>query len=257
MSWRYRGNNSKKKNNKPFQQKFVPSEEMKKQAEALEVKFGFERINEGSDRLGWLMNMQPSDMVQPDNGVTVSAVDYYFIQQDGCTFKVTLANHPYFYIYVSPAYLTEVESHLKIKFQKHIFQTDIVWKEDLELRNHLSGLKKQYLCVRFHTINDLLHVRSQIIPIIRKNENERTLNQTYSFWEENISSTNDDSINSDLFQDTSDAFSNPLYHIEDIREADVPFYIRTSIDYNIRVGYWYNVSFKAGNATLNHRYVIK
>lgn len=226
-----------------------PSEEAKIRGEEIEARFGFERICEGHDRLGWLMNMQPSDMVQKDTGNTVSAVDFYFMQQDGETFKVTFANYPYFYIYVPPAYCAEVESHLKIKFQKHIHQINSVWKEDLDLRNHLSGLKKQYLQIKFHTINDLLHVRSFILPKILKNEKTKKVAKAYFSWDNNDNNTMTDEID-DIY---NNEISDPLQKIEDIREADVPFYVRTSIDYDIRVGFWYDVSFHAGNVTLKKR----
>jgi DNA polymerase epsilon subunit 1 len=228
---------------------------MKDKGVEIETKFGFERVTDG-ERLGWLLNMQPSDMEQPDTGNLVSAVDYYFMQQDGTTFKVTMANHPYFYIYVPPAYISEVETHLKIKFQKHIHQIIVEWKEDLDLKNHLSGLKKQYMKIDFHTINDLVHVKSILQPIVAKNTSEESISKTYgSLWNNLSGATNDEEIEEDSLSSSGSKAQNfnPLNFIQDIREYDIPFYVRTSIDFNIRVGFWYTITFKNGSAVLTHR----
>jgi len=219
----------------------------------IEGQFGFERVTEG-ERLGWLLNMQPSDMEQPDTGNLVSAVDYYFMQQDGSTFKVTMANHPYFYIFVPPAYVSEVETHLKIKFQKHIYQIIVEWKEDLDLKNHLSGIRKQYMKILFHTINDLVHVKSILLPFVTKNNSEENLSKTYGSLWNNLSGALDDEPEEDsLSSGTKHQNFNPLNFIQDMREYDIPFYVRTSIDFNIRVGYWYAVTFNNGGVILTHR----
>ena len=125
-------------------------------------------------------------------------------------------------------------------------------KEDLDLRNHLSGLKRRYLRVEFFTINDLLHVRSEITPHITRNSIEKVLTETYSLWQ-----TKNDGEDEEVEQQAvPETYKSPLAHIEDLREADVPFYVRTSIDLNIRVGFWYNITFVGGVATLTQRYAL-
>ena len=44
-----------------------------------------------------------------------------------------------------------------------------------------------------------------------------------------------------------------LEYIVDIREYDVPYYMRVSIDLNLRVGLWYDVAFSNGNAVVTLR----
>jgi DNA polymerase epsilon subunit 1 len=51
---------------------------------------------------------------------------------------------------------------------------------------------------------------------------------------------NDDDTNADENRNYAD-------YIEDIREYDIPYYVRCSIDMDIRVANWYTVSFKTGN----------
>src|SRR3990167_3309415 len=211
----------------------------------IESQFGFPRLKDGS-RLGWLMNMQPSDIKDPETGLVISAVDYYFIEQDGRTFKLSVAKYPYFYIYVDEQYQSDIVSHLKIKFQKHIYNLEVQAKEDLSLKNHLSGLKREYIKIEFFTINDLLHVRSHIAPFVSKNQDKKKLYDSYFVWENGSSENNDGNEKYKV---------NPLEYIKDIREYDVPYYIRVSIDLNIRVGYWYDISFRAGVPSIRHRFL--
>jgi DNA polymerase epsilon subunit 1 len=48
--------------------------------------FGFAALKEG-EKLGWLVNMQPSS-IRYASGDQKSCVDYYFLAEDGDTFKV-------------------------------------------------------------------------------------------------------------------------------------------------------------------------
>ncbi|KAF2978236.1 hypothetical protein EK904_005544 [Melospiza melodia maxima] len=92
---------------------------------------------------------------------SVSAVDYYFIQEDGSRFKVALPYKPYFYIATQKP-------------------------------NHLVGLKRNYIKLSFNTVEDLLK----------------------------------------------------MDNIVDMREYDVPYHVRLSIDLKIHVAHWYNVRYR-------------
>ena len=46
----------------------------------------------------------------------------------------------------------------------------IVDKEDLDLKNHLSGLTQRYLKVVFATVQDLMDVRREVMPLVKKNQ---------------------------------------------------------------------------------------
>lgn len=63
-----------------------------------------------------------------------SAVDLYFLENDGNTFKATFNFSPYFYIGVSKeSMVTEMEGYLLRKFEGVLQSVTSVAKEDLEL----------------------------------------------------------------------------------------------------------------------------
>ncbi len=45
----------------------------------------------------------------------------------------------------------------------------MVEKEDLDLPNHLVGLKRRYLKLRFHCVEDLMKAKREVMPAVRKN----------------------------------------------------------------------------------------
>ena len=65
--------------------------------DALDAVFGFEKLASGSSRIGWLLNMCSTTVFMEDK-TEYSALDLYFLRQDGSTFKGTFLYKPYFYI---------------------------------------------------------------------------------------------------------------------------------------------------------------
>ena len=63
----------------------------------------------------------------------ISAVDYYFVQEDGSRFKASLAFKPYFYILPKKECIQEVTSYLTKKFAGIIVSVENCAKEDLDL----------------------------------------------------------------------------------------------------------------------------
>ena len=45
----------------------------------------------------------------------------------------------------------------------------MVDKEDLDLVNHLVGIKARFLKLRFHSVEDLIKAKRDIMPAVRKN----------------------------------------------------------------------------------------
>lgn len=45
----------------------------------LDARFGYSRHTEPEERIGWMVNMQPTDVIDEEKRL-VSAMDYYFIQ---------------------------------------------------------------------------------------------------------------------------------------------------------------------------------
>ena len=45
----------------------------------------------------------------------------------------------------------------------------MIEKEDLGLKNHLSGLRRKYVKVSFATVQDLMDVRRELLPAVQRN----------------------------------------------------------------------------------------
>ncbi|XP_033110052.1 DNA polymerase epsilon catalytic subunit A-like isoform X2 [Anneissia japonica] len=202
----------------------------------IDIKYGFDRYKDPQERVGWLINMHPADILD-ENKKLISAVDYYFIQDDGSRFKVSLPFKPYFYIATRKDCEREVSSFLTKKFVGTLSSVEGMSKEDLDLPNHLIGLKRPYLKLSFTTVNDLQKVRRDIMPSVRKNrEREKTQNIYTTMLTSKLTGEEDNSSSH-----ASKKISNQMDNIVDIREYDVPYHVRVAIDKKIHVGHWYSV----------------
>ncbi|XP_029019497.1 DNA polymerase epsilon catalytic subunit A [Betta splendens] len=212
----------------------------------MDARFGFDRMKEPGEKTGWLINMHPAEILDEDKRM-VSVVDYYFIQEDGSRFKVALPFKPYFYIATKKNCEREVISYLSKKFQGKVAKLETVPKEDLDLPNHLVGLKRNYIKLSFNTVDDLVKVKREISPAVRKNREREQSNDTYTSMLSSalsgghVTTADDDGM--------SKSISDQLDNIVDMREYDVPYHVRVSIDLKIHVAHWYNVRYR-GSAYL-------
>jgi len=101
----------------------------------------------------------------------------------------------------------------------------------------LSGLKKLYLRIEFAIVADLVAVKSVIMPIVQENKQRQEVAAAYE---------SDDEMDDSERKNYSD-------FIEEMREYDVPYYERASIDMGVRVGNWYNVVFQEGKVSVQPR----
>ncbi|KAG6831555.1 hypothetical protein H0H92_009474 [Tricholoma furcatifolium] len=221
----------------------------------VDEKLGFSRLQEGGTKEGWLVNMHPTLVKDPDYAGGKSGVDFYFIQDDGGMFKCTLQYEPYFYIGCKSGTETNIEEWLNKKYEGLIYRITRERKEDLKLPNHLMGHRRLYLQLHFRNVSDLLAVRRELLPLALANSAKRDAVDAYA---EVISATAGGSMNIEIEEDAWDQGSgslakgsgardkDPRDNIIDIREYDVPYYLRVAIDNDIRVGLWYAVSFTAG-----------
>ncbi|KAJ8897708.1 hypothetical protein PR048_003058 [Dryococelus australis] len=170
----------------------------------------------------------------------ISAVDYYFIQEDDTRFKVSMPYKPYFFILVKKEYIQEVSAFLTKKFGGSLHKVEPVTKEDLDLSNHLIGLKQTYLKLSFFTVTDLVKVRKEVMAAVRKNR-EREKNNTY--YTEMLTTALVSTGDIGVTKKATDQMEN----IIDIREYDVPYHVRVSIDMKIFCGSWYSVKCIAGD----------
>jgi DNA polymerase epsilon subunit 1 len=116
----------------------------------------------------------------------------------------------------------------------------------LDLANHLSGKKRTYLRLDFKTVSALLHVRGKLAPQVEKNIAQMKISSAYEGVDWNESSVGIVGIPTADADDTSDwrndsgrtsrsatgarRDSSGIEFIQDIRECDVPYYMRVSID---------------------------
>ncbi len=215
-----------------------------------------------------------------ESGVKKSAVDLYFLSDVGDTFKATLLYAPYFYVGVAePTHSTlpEVESYLRRRFESSIAKLEPVWKEDMLLLNHLSGLRRRYLKLSFHTIHALMAVRADLLPLVATNRRRRAdgVDAALAFGvgaadvdggvvdfddfaadnhhqaagggaggagDEHGASSSSAAAAASSAAGVSDAGD----LITDIREYDVPYYMRVAIDLDIRCGKWFDVQLESG-----------
>ena len=205
--------------------------------------FGFDQYISGPKRLGWLLNFSPT--VKGDaEGTEYSALDLFFLQEDGETFKTTYEYQPYFYAAVKDNRHKEVGVFLKRRFDKMLVSAQVVELEDMDLPNHLSGIKQAYLKLSFRNCRDLMDVRMQLKSAAEKNQKLAETTDAYA-----------------TFGRSSEG-ADCMEMITALREYDVPYHIRVCIDKDFRVGAWYNVSADAGNLQvmpplLSHLYFVR
>ncbi|TDL20354.1 DUF1744-domain-containing protein [Rickenella mellea] len=172
-------------------------------------------------------------------------------------FKTTFQYEPYFHISCKSGTETIVEEWLRKKFEGLIARISRERKEDLKLPNHLLGHRRLYLQLCFRNVSDLLTVRREVVPLALANGAKLDAVDAYAevvnmseagagmrveveSWSAEADFANGKGSSAASSTDPRDA-------IVDVREFDVPYYLRVAIDNDIRVGLWYTVSFVAGH----------
>ncbi|XP_076662564.1 DNA polymerase epsilon catalytic subunit 1 [Halictus rubicundus] len=196
--------------------------------------YGFHRVTDIKERTGFLINMHATEIIEDDKRL-LSGVDYYFLEDDCTRFKISYPYCPYFYILCRKDTYEEVSTGLNKKYSGLLHKVETLYKEDLDLPNHLVGLKQKYLKLSFLNTVDLTKVRRDLMKAVKVNK-EREKSHTY--YTDMLSSVlNRDLETIDLKKQTIDFTDNVL----DIREYDVPHHVRVSIDLKIFCGNWYSV----------------
>ncbi|XP_024876270.1 DNA polymerase epsilon catalytic subunit A [Temnothorax curvispinosus] len=194
--------------------------------------YGFRRVTDSKERIGFLLNMHATEIVEDDKRL-LSGVDYYFIEEDATRFKVSLPFSPYFYVLCRKDTFEEVSTFLSKKYMGILTKIETVYKEDLDLPNHLIGLRQKYLKLSFANTVDLIKVKRDIMRVVRVNKEREKSNTYYT-----------DMLATTLQPNEQDSGRQTLDHMDnilDIREYDVPHHVRVSIDANIFCGIWYSV----------------
>ena len=146
-----------------------------------------------------------------------------------------------------------VEEWLMKKYEGLICRIARERKEDLKMPNHLLGHKRLYLQLCFRNVSDLLSVRRDIVPLALENGAKLSAVDVYAevvnMTEAGMRVQADSwAAEADLANGTSRSVrdSDARDAIIDVREFDVPYYLRVAIDNEIRVGLWYTVTFING-----------
>uniref|UniRef100_A0A3Q3AW75 DNA polymerase epsilon catalytic subunit n=1 Tax=Kryptolebias marmoratus TaxID=37003 RepID=A0A3Q3AW75_KRYMA len=201
----------------------------------MDARFGFDRMKEPGEKTGWLINMHPTEILDEDRRM-ISAVNYYFIQEDGSGSSLQ------FWVLVNCE--REVVSYLSKKFQGKVAKLETLPKEDLDLPNHLVGLKRNYIKLSFNTVDDLVKAKREIAPAVRKNREREQSNDAYTSM---LSSALAGASVTPADEDgMSKSIADQLDNIVDMREYDVPYHVRLSIDLKIHVAHWYSVRYRGG-----------
>uniref|UniRef100_A0A915Q6B6 DNA polymerase epsilon catalytic subunit n=1 Tax=Setaria digitata TaxID=48799 RepID=A0A915Q6B6_9BILA len=200
-------------------------------SEALDQKFGFQRYTDIEWKNAWLLNVQPAEMVDEETKGIVAVCDFYFLQEDGERFKISYPFRPYLFVGTLPSFEHQVLSYLSKKYTG-IITIDIVEKEDLDLKNHLSGLKRTYLKISFPSLNELLKFKKDITPTLKRNqEREKKVTSYTNLLTRHLGA-----------QETLSDEGDVIEKIIDLREHDLPYQMRVCIDLEVFVGLWYRVT---------------
>ncbi|CAH8602892.1 unnamed protein product [Dicrocoelium dendriticum] len=218
--------------------------------DVMDRRYGFEPFLGPGERIGWLLNMHPTDTLD-DAKRLVSAVSLYFIQENGTRFKVTRPYLPYFFLSVrgGSACERDATTFLFRKYGGRLASIDVVQKEDLDLPNHLVGLKGTYLKLIFYSVDELVAVRRELATRVRSNRELASSASTYTdMLAEHFASSSEPTKNPSSLESggSSGVRGDPLDNIIDIREADVPYLMRVCIDLNIFAGCWYMTKCRPG-----------
>lgn len=152
-------------------------------------------------------------------------------------FKVSVIYQPYFLVLPQQDQLHEVVTFLQRKFGGQAAKIEAIEKEDLDMPNHLVGIKQNMIKLSFINVNTMMKVRQEINRAVKKNKERE---KTNTFYMKLLSTTLAGSTGGDVNQDYID-------FILDIREHDVPYHVRVSIDLNVFCGLWYNIKCRGGS----------
>jgi DNA polymerase epsilon subunit 1 len=239
-------------NNDDFIEDIVPSAglglsfekrlERLNQSDRIDQLYGCLRYTGFEERIGWLYNLQPCELFDEERQRFVSALDLYFIGEIGDRFKISLRYPPYFYVGTKLGRENDVYAYLSKRYHNRCLSCDLVAKEDLDLPNHLAGIKRTFIRLRFHDIDDLMKARKELQPIVKRNIEREKEQQSRPELAVLTRATSTNSRSSDLIVDglsNANVAEKQIDGIIELREFDVPYHIRVCIDLKINVGLWF------------------
>lgn len=150
-----------------------------KLANGLDESMGFSSFETGETKVGWLCNMHSTTIEDSKIQGGRAGVNFYFLEENGKSFKATVEYDPYFLVAVKKDHEADVEEWCQRKFEGMIKSIKRVEKEDLQMPNHLLGYRRTFLRLSFANVGNLLGVRKTIQPIAEKNKKDVTAMDAY------------------------------------------------------------------------------
>lgn len=102
-------------------------------AHSIDESMGFARFESGKKRVGWLCNMHSTTIEDEKVPGGRAGVDFYFLGEDGDSFKATVEYEPYFLVAVKKGREAEAEEWIRRKFEGLLRGIARVEKEDLQM----------------------------------------------------------------------------------------------------------------------------
>lgn len=123
------------------------------------------------------------------------------------------------------------------KYEDVISRLGVQSKEDLKLPNHLLGYRRTFVQLFFRNMNDLYTVRRDLLPLATKNRDKLDAVDTYAevvgaMDNKGLSMVDEDDETQGFVPKASrvSGGASPADFVLDIREYDVPYYLRVAID---------------------------
>uniref|UniRef100_A0A183CM50 DNA polymerase epsilon catalytic subunit n=1 Tax=Globodera pallida TaxID=36090 RepID=A0A183CM50_GLOPA len=138
-----------------------------RQLNYIDAKFGYQPYTESTARNAWLINVQQSEMFDDQTKCILAAVELYFLEEDGSRFKICYPFRPYLYLETNQGQEYVVAAYLSRKY--HFLQVEHTEKENLDLKNHLAGLRSRFLRVSFPSNAEVAKFKRDLMPRIKKN----------------------------------------------------------------------------------------
>ena len=222
---------------------------------------GFEGVDGAEERVGWLTNFVATQVVDEEGGGTVrSGVDCFFMCEDGSTFRCTVRADPYFYVIPRWGREAEVEGYLQRKFGETATVVGTLAREDLDLKNHLSGVRRTVVKVQFRNTQDLVAARHELLALVEKNRargagggGRGALAGGGGGRRGGAAGAGDDDDDGDGGGGAAVVPRDFADFVDDLREYDVPYHVRYAIDHELRCGQWWTVKMVGGHVVLRRR----
>jgi DNA polymerase epsilon subunit 1 len=83
----------------------------------VQAKLGFPLYESPVKRIAWLLNFQPTQVTDEERNLTLSALECFWVMQDGAMFSTVLQFSPYLYVQVERGAEANVEGYLTKKYR--------------------------------------------------------------------------------------------------------------------------------------------